>query len=146
VHRGDLSDRLPPRWLFVYEGVVGNLPVHNERRYRLATQLRQWKRAAACFETEVHVRKVLWDLYWRRDYRFDVVTFLGDEMAEAIDRRLDRESLPVGNVRSWQPDELARQLVFMPDVQYVVHGDPKHHLTYGNKGLLVTDPSKLALF
>lgn len=143
---GDLSDRLPPRWLFVFEGVLANVPPARMREYRLAIKFKRWKRAANRFEVEPHVAKVLWDLYWRRDYRFDVVTFLGEDMGEAIESMLDRYNVPLGNVMATEPDTLAKRLAFMPDVQYVVHADPSHHLSYGNRGLLVTDPDKLRLF
>jgi hypothetical protein len=145
VLRGDLSNRLPPRWLFVFEGVIGQVPPPRVAEYKLATRLHRWRRAVDCFELEDHVRKVIWDLTWRRDYRFDVVTFLGQSFAEHLERRLDRESLPFSNV--WAVDEqtLAQRLTFMPDVQYVIHGDPARHLSYGPRGLLVTDPRRLTL-
>lgn len=143
---GDLSDRLPPRWLFTFEGVIANVPEPRGREYRLAMRLGRHRRAVSRFEIEPHVSKVLWDLYWRRDYRFDVVTFLGDDMAEHIEKRLERENVPLGNVISTQPDTLAKRLAYMPDVLYVVHADPSHHLSYGNRGLLVTDPDLMRLF
>lgn len=143
---GDLSDRLPPRWLFVFEGVIARVPPVKQARFNLYMRTHRWKRAAGLFEMEKHVTKVLWDLYWRRDYRFDVVTHMGDEMAEEIEKMLDRYNVPLGNVYYNEPEALAKNLTFMPDVQYVVHGDPAHHLSYGNRGLLVTDPDRLRLF
>lgn len=143
--RGDISGQLPPRWLFVWEGVVATLPPDREAPFKLAVRLRQWKRAVAQYETHPHVAKVLNDLFWRRDYRFDVVTFLGPQYEQPIQDRLDRESLPFSNV--WAVDErtLTQRLTFMLDVQYVVHADPARHLTYGPRGLLVTDPGALHL-
>lgn len=145
MERGDLSNALPPRWLFVFEGVIGRVPPEHAAEFKLAMRLRRWKRAVRCYDIEEHVRKVIWDLTWRRDYRFDIVTFLGEDFAEHLERRLERESLPFSNC--WAVDEttLARRLAVMPDVQYVIHGDPSRHLTYGNRGLLVTDPGRLQL-
>lgn len=145
MERGDLDNRLPPRWLFVFEGVIGRVPAERQREYRLAMRWSRWKRAANCYELEPHVRKVIWDLVWRRDFRFDVVTFLGEEFAEALEKRLARESLPFSNLWSVTATSLAERLAFMPDVMYVVHGDTQRLLTYGNRGLLVTDPDKLSL-
>ena len=89
---------------------------------------------------------MVWDLVWRTDFRFDVVTFLGPRMAEAIEERMKRESLPFSNCFSETTDSLAKRLAFMPDVKYVVHNDPDRLLAYGNRGLLVTDPGALNLW
>lgn len=145
MERGDLSNRLPPRWLFVYEGVIGRVPVEKRRQYDIYVKLRQYRRAAGCFVTEAHVQKVIWDLVWRRDFRFDVVTFLGDDMADALEKKLTGESLPFSNLWAVDEAELAARLAYMPDVVYVVHGDPSRRLAYGNRGLLVTDPERLVL-
>lgn len=143
--RGDISGQLPPRWLFVFEGVVASLPPANVARFKLYSAAHRWKRAVAQYETEPHVAKVLNDLFWRRDYRFDVVTFLGEDYVDPIQQKLDRESLPFSNV--WAVDErtLSHRLAYMLDVQYVIHADPARHLTYGPRGLLVTDPGALHL-
>jgi hypothetical protein len=140
-----LSNRLPPRWLFVYENVLAAVPPQRAREYAVYCRLHRVRRAVACYETHPHVSKVIWDLYWRRDFRFDVVTFLGEDYADRIASRLEKENLPFSNC--WAVDEgtLARKLAYMPDVLYVVHGDPTHHLAYGNRGLLVTDPGALSL-
>lgn len=145
MERGDLSNRLPPRWLFVFENVVGRVPPKKTAEWKLAMRLGRFKRAVGCYEMEPHVIKVLWDLYWRRDYRFDVVTFMGEGFRDALEKRLDRESVPFSNVWAEDEDTLARRLAYMPDVQYVVHGDTSRHLTYGPRGLLVTDPGALNL-
>lgn len=143
---GDLDNRLPPRWLFVFEGVIGEIEPENLWRFKMSMRLGRFKRAAAQWEVHPHVRKVLWDLMWRRDYRFDIVTFFGEDFARALEKQLDRESLPFSNLWAVTEDSLAKKLATMPDVQYVIHADPSHHLSYGNRGLLVTDPQKLSLF
>jgi len=145
VQRGDLSDRLPPRWLFVFENVIGAVPADRALQWKLAMRAHQWRIAANQYEVEPHVSKVIWDLVWRRDFRFDIVTFLGDGMAGALEKRLSRESLPFSNLWSVSEDTLAQRLAYMPDVLYVVHGDPTRHLSYGNRGLLVTEPGALDL-
>lgn len=146
MQRGDLDNRLPPRWLFVFEGVIGRVPAERAADYRRAMRWSRFKRAANCFEIEPHVQKVIWDLTWRRDYRFDIVTFLGAGFAEALEVRLTRESLPFSNLWPVTEETLAKRLAFMPDVMYVIHANPSRLLTYGNRGLLVTDPDKLDLF
>lgn len=146
MQRGDLSASLPPRWLFVFEGVIADLPAGNVAQFKLAMRMRRLRAAANCFELVPHVQKVIWDLTWRRDYRFDIVTFLGDPFAEALEKRLERESLPFSNLWAVDEESLAQRLAYMPDVMYVIHADPSKHLAYGNRGLLVTDPTRLSLF
>lgn len=143
---GDLSASLAPRWIFVWEGVVADVPDSAVASFKLAMRLGRYKRAAETYEMHPHVVKVIWDLTWRRDYRFDLITFLGQPFCDALEKRLERESLPFSNL--WAVDEasLSRRLSTMPDVQYVIHSDPTRHLAYGNRGLLVTDPDMLRLF
>lgn len=143
---GDLSNRLPARWLFVYEGVIANVPPERIGEYRRAVATRRWKRAAACWQTEPHVQKVIWDLVWRRDFRFDVVTFMGEHMAEAVELQMQHEALPFSNCWPTSESDLATRLAYMPDVQFVVHADPSRRLAYGNRGLLVTEPGALNLW
>lgn len=142
---GDLSNRLPPRWLFVFENVLATVPDRRLLEWKAAVRLRRWKRVANCYEMHPHVMKVIWDLVWRRDYRFDVVTFLGEDFAEALEKRLHREALPFSNLWAVTEETLAQRLAYMPDVMFVIHGDPSRHLAYGNRGLLVTDPERLSL-
>lgn len=142
---GDISDRLAPRWLFHWESVVASVPSARVVEWKLAMRLRRYDRAARCYEVHPHVAKVLWDLYWRRDYRFDVVTFLGSSFGDAVEKRLDAERLPFSNVIATDPDTLAKRLVFQPDVQYVIHGDRDHLMSYGGRGLFVDDPGRLNL-
>lgn len=146
MQRGDLSNRLPPRWLFVFEGVIGKLEPEQARAFRLAMRMGRFKKAANCWDIHPHVQKVIWDLTWRRDYRFDIITFLGEDFADALEKRLTRESLPFSNLWPVTEDTLARRLATLVDVQYVIHADPARHLSYGNRGLLVTDPGRLSLF
>lgn len=143
---GDLSNQLPPRWLFVFEGVIGDLRPDAVAPFKLAMRMKRWRRAADCFELIPHVQKIIWDLTWRRDYRFDIVTFLGQPFCDALERRLARESLPFSNLWSVDEASLSKRLATMPDVLYVIHSDPSRHLAYGNRGLLVTDPNHLRLF
>lgn len=143
---GDLDNRLPPRWLFAFEGVLARVPPEHMAEWKLAMRLRRYKRAARLFEVEPHAMKVIWDLTWRRDYRFDVITFLGQPFAEALEVELGRWSIPFSNCWAVTPESLARRLAFMPDVHTVVHADPTNRLAYGNRGLLVTDPGAMNLF
>ena len=146
MQKGDLSNALAPRWLFVFEGVIGDLGAGDVARFKFAMRTRRYRAAANCFELVPHVQKVIWDLTWRKDYRFDVVTFLGEPFADALEKRLERESLPFSNLWAVDESSLAQRLACMPDVMYVLHSDPSRRLAYGNRGLLVTDPNKLSLF
>lgn len=137
----DLDNRLPPRWLVVFEGVVGQHPKPTDRNsYDFLTKTHLWKRAVATFQPDKHSIKVLWDLTWRQNYKFDVVTFTPERCQDHIRNWIDRYNIPCANVWHY-PDaaHLGRDLAFMPDVYAVVHAEPSNRFTYGNRGVLVSD-------
>jgi hypothetical protein len=138
IEHGDISNAVMPRFLFVFEGVLGTLP--NEaaaRRSHLLIQLHQYRRAVRCYELSTHMSKVLWDLAWRQSIQFDVVTFLGEGMADAVRDRLDEIQLPVSHVSASTPDDLAKSLVFRPNIVQVVHSHPEWAFKFGPAGRYV---------
>ncbi len=137
---GDLSNQLPPRWLVVFEGVIGVLPTTAEqRRFHWWTSTHAWRRAVDTFQLDEHTGKVLWDLTWRRSMKFDVATFLpGPKTGKHVEDWLEARNLPVANVRQYEsPSALGKQLAYLPDVYAVVHNDPASEFTYGQRGRLL---------
>jgi hypothetical protein len=142
MQHGDLSNRLPPRWLIVFEGVIGTLPSPvDQGRFELCRRTRQYRAMVRSFVIDSHTAKVLWDLTWRQDYKFDVATFLpGKKAREHVTDWLDEHNVPAANVRAYgSPTELGKRLAFLPDVYQVVHASPSDRFTYGNRGMLVTE-------
>jgi hypothetical protein len=133
---GDISNEVSPRLVLVYEGLLGLLPTPRARAGEsLARKARQWKRAVKAYEINEPLARVIWDTVWRYRYSVDVITYLGEDFAEAVEWRLDVEGLPVGRVWADNPQRLARRLALMPDVAAVY--DNEHHLIYGSKGRML---------
>lgn len=138
MQKGDISNEFLPRFLFVFEGLVARLPS------RRATQLEwamcrshQWKRAAKLWVINDNIKAHLWDITWRYDYRFDIVTFHDDGFVPALEERLDRENIPYGNCFASTPDGLSHLLPRMPDVNRVFFADEALMFRFGHQGRLV---------
>jgi hypothetical protein len=133
----------------VFEGLLGLLPDvkarTTEQAYRRA---HRWQRAVNAYEINELMAKHIWDVVWRFHYSVDICTYLGDDMADAITERLDRENLPVGNVFATQPNLLARRIALMPNIAAIYDPDPAHRFTYGSKGrfLSPTNPNLMGNF
>lgn len=141
MEHGDIDNRLPPRWLIVFEGVIGHHPVATDRgAYDLYVKLHQWKRAVRTYQLNGETNKRLWHLTWHQNYKFDVATFLPEKCEDHVRDWLDSYNVPCANVRHYtDPGALGRLLAYMPDVYCVVHGQPSNRFTYGNKGILVSE-------
>jgi hypothetical protein len=142
---GDISNEVSPRLLFVFEGTVGRLPSKAaEAKEKVQCKLKRWDKAVECWEIPERAYALLWDVTWRYNYRFDIVTYRPKGFAKALGQRLDDEGLPVGRVWNSSPVLLAKKLAFMPDVRFVYDADPTRHLTYGGRGVHM--PGGLAAF
>jgi hypothetical protein len=133
---GDISNEVSPRLVVVFEGLLGNLPTSRTRAGEaVARRAHQWKRAVKAYEINEPLAHVIWDTVWRHRYSVDVITYLGDEFAEALEWRLDIEGLPIGRIWADEPKKLARRLAHMPDVAAIF--DNENHLIYGSKGRML---------
>lgn len=133
---GDLSNEVAPRLLFVFENTVATLPTKAAAaREKAALRLRRWDTAVAQWEISERAYALLWDVTWRYNYRFDIVTYKPACFAKALRQRLDDEGLPVGNVWASSPTLLSKKLAFMPDVRYVYDADGSRLFTYGGRGV-----------
>lgn len=144
MERGDISNDVVPRLVIAFEGMLGiPKPVPQERRFVGIRQLsRQFGKRKALtdelmdgFEINETLAKVIWDTVYRYAYRIDVVTYLGEEFAEALEKRLDDEHLPISSVWADEPHKLARAIAYRPDIAAIFDND--HHLFYGSKGRIL---------
>ena len=139
---GDLSNRLLPRVLIVFEGVIATLPDARRAKYDRAVSLHRYRRAMECYEPNAHAVSVVWDWAWRRDIKVDVVSFI--PFLSEVERVLEKTGMPYSHL--WfakDADVLAGQLAYMPDVVSVLHADETRPLAYGSKSLYVTDTQRL---
>lgn len=143
---GDISNQVVARIVIVWDNLLGVLPSKPaEAKFSTYMRLKRWKRAVGLYEINELLARQIWDLTWRYDYSVDVVTFLGgDDFAEAVEARLDREGLPIGHVWYEPADSLARSLAYRPTVACVIHANPHHQFTFGSKGRIL-DPSSPSL-
>lgn len=144
MEKGDLSNEVAPRLVFVFEGVVGRL--RDELREKGMLKLHRWAKAVECWEIPELARSILWDTAWRYSYRFDIVTHRPPGFAKALVPLLEEADIPYTQVRSWRPEQLARHLIAMPDVQTVYFADPENRFTYGGRGILLPEGLTRRLF
>jgi hypothetical protein len=139
VEKGDISSAVPGRFLFTFEGLIGVYPhVWSATEEKAALRLHQWRRAVSCWDIHEMMLAHIYDITWRSGYRLDVVTFRPDGFAEALERRFDREGIPVNGFVSYKsPDVLAQRLARMPDVMSVFFADPSFEFKFGGKGRMV---------
>jgi len=103
--------------------------------------LHQYGRAVDCYEIDDYTRSWLWDIWTRRDLRFDIVTLNGEGFASALRRKLDQLDLPFSHVQHYGTvQDLALGLSRMPNVLEVVHANSDWMLMFGPKGHYVRHP------
>lgn len=143
MERGNLSNRPTSRLLIVFENGIGTLPIAAQRAYDKAVSKEQFDVAIRMFELDdLILRKILW-LSWNNDIRFEVVTFLGDDLCLALTDWLDEEEVSVVKVWSSTPARLARKIAYLPDLAAVYDPDPSHRFSYGAKGRVLMDHKDL---
>lgn len=131
----DLSSRVLPRDVLVWEGLLGLLPDvkirAQEARYR---KKEKWAEAVACYEINELLARKVWDLVGRLTMELELLTYHGPEFAGALESRIEREALPFSRVWSEQPNRLDRSLALQMDIRTIYHADAEHRFLYGGKG------------
>jgi hypothetical protein len=144
VQGGDISNEVSPRLVVVFENLLGLLPTKaHEAKVSTYLKFKRYQRAVNVFELNELLARRIWDVTWRLKFSVDVVTYVGDEFAEAVRERIDREDLPIGHVWHKTPQVLARELAYMPHVAAIYDPNPSHQFTFGSKGRIISphDPS-----
>jgi hypothetical protein len=145
MKHGDLSNRVSPRVLLVFEGSLGYLEDKDRKAYMKFAGRGRWYRAVRLWKLdEMYVRQILY-LYWKLDYNVEIVTFLGDSFAAELSDYLADEQVVVHNVWASTPTLLARKIAFMPDLSRVYDPDPERWLTYGGKGTYIRSHTQLGV-
>jgi len=131
---GDISNRTAPRYLFVFEGLLGNFEKPGDRAKRdLLLKAHRWKKAAAMWSIDMYMLKLMWDFTYRRDQSVDILTYLDEREALEVQARLDQYNFPYGNFIVTTIPEFVRGMLNNPSVVAVVDPDPRRGLTYGGK-------------
>lgn len=138
MQKGDISGDSVPALGVVFEGLIAEFkPEVGKRIFGLRKGVRA-SRTLDQFVLNEHVVHVLMDVAYRRPLDVDVITYMGEEMAEAVAKRLDREQVPYRSVLSFTPEVLARKIAYMPDLFAIYDPDPSHRFLYGGKGRYTT--------
>jgi hypothetical protein len=141
VQNGDLSNKMSPKVLLVFEGALGFCT--DPKKFDKAMVRGNWERAVGYWElNELMMRRILW-LFHRKDVRTEVVTFYSPGFADEVATRLEAADLPVHRVWSTSPGHLGRQIAYMPDLACVYDPEPQRWLMYGGKGRLLTSFTQL---
>lgn len=139
---GDISNLTPPRFLFVYDGLIGTIEsAAQQKKERFYITLRRWDKAVACRTINETALSYIWDIAWRWNMQIDIVTFL--PYHEAIHRQLEEEGVPFSNFRHYvRPEVLAMKLAYMPYVHRVYFSEPKRRFLFGDRGVYVPTMEK----
>lgn len=140
MEKGDISNEVSPRLVVVFEGLIASLPEGAKARaqYDSLVKKEKWSEALALFEINELMAKHVLDLVWRQRFTVDVVTFIGPEMAELIEKRMDDEGIPIGRVFHTSSVLLGRSVAYRPDIAVIYDPDPSHRFTYGSKGRIMS--------
>lgn len=142
----DLSNRVVPRDVVVWEGLVGLLPDPKvqgiEAKYR---KRKRWDEAVACYEVNELLARKIWDITWRGYLQLDLITYLGNDFALSLEARMERENMPFSRVWATEPNILARSIVLQPDIRTIYDANPHHQFTYGGKGRIL-EPATAHLY
>lgn len=151
MQHGNLSNRVMPSIVVVFEGAVGLLPEDKIKDYHKAVSKNRWWQAVDLFElNRMYLLKFL-DLTWNKGFNIELCTWMGhgteyDDAALRIAERMDFENIPIYSVWSDAPDKLAREVSYLPRIARIYDPDPNHVFKYGGKGVLLTDPNQLGAF
>lgn len=138
MQRGDISGDLVPRFVLVFEHLVGIVPNSLSRvSYEGLIRTKRWKRAIPYLLVNEPLAKQMWHVTWHLQHQLEVVTFLHPDAVEPIEHWIDRHDLPVHRVWSTEPNVLARKIATMPDLAAIFDPDPSHALTFGRKGRII---------
>jgi hypothetical protein len=144
MRNGDISNQVTPRIVLVFEGALGF--VFDEKLWQKVRKNGKYYKIRECWGlNELMVHRILW-LFHKKDLQIDIVTFLGDDFAAELTEWLEDEGVTVSDVWSSTVTQLARSIVYMPDLALVYDPEPTRWLTYGSKGMFISDVNQLGAF
>jgi hypothetical protein len=141
VEHGDLSNKVSPRVLLVFENALGYCTDMSKSDKYLAKK--NYTRAFGYWDfNEMLLRQILW-LFHKKDVRTEIVTFIQGDFVDEIKVALEEMDIPVHRVWCTTPENLGRQIAYMPDLACVYDPEPIRWLMYGSKGRFLTTATQL---
>jgi len=145
MDKGDLSNKVSPRCLLVFEGALA-FCTNEAKSSKLIAKRRDEKALKEYWVLNEHLcRRILW-LFHKKDITFEVVTFLGQQFAVELRYWLDSLDIPVHRVWATTPAALGRNIAYMPDLAFVYDPEPERWLMYGTKGVFLSDVNQVGDF
>lgn len=145
MRKGELSNEVLPRIYIVFEGLVGVLPDTKSKALEaLARKRKQWDKAVGHYVLNEPTKQGLRDVYFRYNFRVDVLTFHGQGFADAVVDKLNSKNLLFGGVQAYDEGELLHDLTYDRSILAVLDPDPSRMLRWGSKGKYCT-PEQLDL-
>lgn len=140
MERGDIDNTTPPRAIVIFNELLGGIPKSRSTRVELLRAARRWKAVAEAYDINLTVRAKLHDLTWRHGLRVDCVLVDHPKVAEAMEGRFNRMNLAIANTYAVEDlKELVDRLPYMPEVLWVIFGNPEWMYAFGHKGRLGLD-------
>jgi hypothetical protein len=144
----DLSNKVSPRHVIVFEGGLATLDPENIRNFNKEYKARQYWKALRWWDWNPLMLAQIERIVRTTDINIEVCTWTGYDLeyhdfALAIAEQLDDMNIPVRSVWASSPVDLAKALVYIPDIAYIYDPDPSHLLTFGSRGVHLTNPSQI---
>ncbi len=145
MRKGELSNQVLPRVYIVFEGLVGILPDAKSKALEaLHRKRKHWDKAVNQYKLSEPTKQGTRDLYWRYNFRIDILTFHGADFADAVRDKLNQKNLLFGDVVAYDQQELLHELAYDRSILAVLDPAPERMLTWGGKGRYCT-PDQLNL-
>ncbi|MFN2347137.1 MAG: hypothetical protein ABR616_15670 [Dermatophilaceae bacterium] len=148
IEKGDISNSIAPKLVFIFDGLVGRIPQDEER---VAARLRKrgkWDQLARVYEVDTKMGAHLWDIIWRSPFSFDIVSFETDDEKwyDALERLLNRANVPHSRLEIYaDPNDFAQHMAYAPNILRVFHGNPSWNFKFGDRGQYVSDATVFEL-
>lgn len=146
---GDLANDLVPRFVLVFEHLVGVVPnSRTKMAFEAFCRAKRWKLAVNLLAVNDPLARHMWHVTWHLNHQLEVVTYLHKDAVDPVQIWIDDNDLPVHRVWYAEPRKLARKIATMPDLAAIFDPDPRHQLTYGRKGRILNpaDPDLLKVW
>lgn len=143
MKEGDIDNRSAPRVVFVWEGLLAQLPPESRRIEHSLCRRRKFSKALDLWEQNEHMRHALVDITWRSDVAVDLLCIHPEGgFSRELKRRLDLDEYPYGHLYSMSLMRFDQELAYLPNVIAVYHAIPDRPFLYGRRGRLVSSPDQ----
>lgn len=143
MKRGDLSNKVSPRHVIVFEGGMAGLLPENKKPFQKSYGRKRYWEALDYWDWNPMILGQIERLNRNAEINIEVCTWFNDDFAMAISDKLDVMNIPVRGVWASSPFELAKELAYLPDIAAIYDPDPDHVLTFGRRGVYLTNPSQI---